>query len=147
LVFSSYKAREDEESRGGRKKRELGQEPRKKDRTRGGRKKTELGGGRENRGEKNWKSWGIGPENQRQKKRAKNTEEQKKQNPENGGKIPKAKTETNALIKLRKPTIDITVFSIPPLQIGNKKERRKKGGSKKTGSVFLALPWSQNASK
>jgi hypothetical protein len=83
----------------------------------------------------------------RGKKKSKNTEEQKNRNPENGGKIPRAKTETNAIIKLRKPTIDITVFSIAPLQIGNKKERRKKRGSKKTGSVFLALPWSQNASK
>jgi len=99
-------------------------------------------------GEKNWKNWGgIGPEKPEKKKRTKNTEEQKNQNPENGGKIPRAKTETNASIKLRKPTIDITIFSIAPLQIGNKKERRKKRGSKKTGSVFLALPWSQNASK
>jgi len=47
-----------------KKRREPGQEPRKKDRTRGG-------GKRENRGEKNWKSWGFGPENQRKKKEQK----------------------------------------------------------------------------
>jgi hypothetical protein len=35
LVFSGYKAREDKESKEVKKKREPGQEPRKKDRTRG----------------------------------------------------------------------------------------------------------------
>jgi len=102
---------------------------------------------RENRGKRTGKTGGELDQKNQRKKRTKNTEEQKNRNPENGGKIPRAKTETNANIKLRKPTIDITIFSIAPLQIGNKKERRKKRGSKKTGSVFLALPWSQNASK
>jgi hypothetical protein len=81
------------------------------------------------------------------KKRTKNIEEQKNRNPENRGKIPRAKTETNANIKPRKPTIDITVFSIAPCKSETRKKGGRKGDRRKQGSVFLAMPWSQNASK
>jgi hypothetical protein len=57
------------------------------------------------------------------------------------------KIETIANIKSRKPTINITVFSIAPCKSETRRKERRKGDRRKQGSVFLVLPWSQNASK